>query len=104
MNDTNYYEIIAKELKDEIIIQGLWLKCLTEQSGDDKKAKLQYVKYRMEQLKLQDKEKAEKEAKQKLRKELAKIPKLSNQDKFIRLLLIFIAIVVYVFIMLIISK
>lgn len=104
MDDIYYYNIVAKELKTGQINQGLWLKCLTEESGDDKSAKLKYVQYRIEQLKSKDKLDDYREKKRRQREELAKIPSISKKVRMIRLSLIFLSIVIFIFIISFVMK
>ena len=49
--DEVWYEIVAKELESNEIRQGLMLKAETQVSGDKEKARLLYVRWRVEQLK-----------------------------------------------------
>ena len=49
-NDEHYYERASLELNSDNKKEGLWTKVLVETDGDVEKAKLKYIKLRVEQL------------------------------------------------------
>ena len=49
-NDEKFYEVVAAELDEGNIKQGLWLKAETQSAGDKDKARLLYIQWRVEQL------------------------------------------------------
>ena len=48
--DDKFYDEVALELQDKILVAGLWTKAFAEMGGDDAKARALYIKYRAEQL------------------------------------------------------
>ena len=50
-SDKPFYDQIARELKENELDQGTWLKALTESKDDTKKAETLYVEYRISELK-----------------------------------------------------
>lgn len=65
--DTWLYEIVAKELRAGPPQDGLWLKAMVDEGANEQKAKVLYVKWRVEQLRAahqaREREKAERAAK-----------------------------------------
>ena len=51
--DEIYYAQAAREVKDSIISEGLWVKAWSEAEGDDTKAKALYIKLRVVELRKQ---------------------------------------------------
>ena len=93
MDDTSYYDLVAKELKESGPKAGLWLKSLTESNGDEKIAKPVYVKMRVEQLINEDNKKKELAERNRRREKLANIPQLSSKVRLLRLVLIFLGLI-----------
>ena len=50
-NDEAYYERVTEELEAGHIRRGLWTKALVTSDGDEKAAKIAYIRFRVEQLK-----------------------------------------------------
>jgi hypothetical protein len=50
MKDEKYYQQVIDELRAHGPNEALWLKALTLNNGDEQKAKIQYVKWRVAQL------------------------------------------------------
>lgn len=48
--DAQFYDQIAKELKDNTLIPGLWTKVYAEMNGDEGKARALYIRYRVKEL------------------------------------------------------
>ncbi len=57
MNEEALYETAAEEVKAGNIRQGLWVKCVVEASGDERRAKIDYIRTRVGQLRTKAKEK-----------------------------------------------
>jgi predicted RNA-binding Zn-ribbon protein involved in translation (DUF1610 family) len=51
LGDQLLYEQVANEVKNNIKIEGIWLKAMSDSEGDIEKAKSLYVKYRVQSLK-----------------------------------------------------
>jgi len=49
-DDNHFYDQVAGELQNNILIPGLWTKAYAEASGDESKARAFYIKYRVTQL------------------------------------------------------
>jgi len=54
MNDELFYKAAADEVRAGNIKEGLWIKCVVQADGDEHKAKINYIKIRVEQLKAQE--------------------------------------------------
>jgi hypothetical protein len=50
MEDEKFYDIVYEEITAGTRKNGLWLKSLTEAGGDEGKAKIAYIKSRVDQL------------------------------------------------------
>lgn len=51
LNDEPLYQRVADELRTDGPREGLWLKAVTEADGEEKKAKILYVKWRVAEMK-----------------------------------------------------
>jgi uncharacterized membrane protein YhaH (DUF805 family) len=51
--DEKYYEQAYQEIQSENVREGLWAKALTQSDGDEKKTHAQYIKLRVDALKLE---------------------------------------------------
>jgi hypothetical protein len=45
-----FYDVVARELKEESIVDGLWTRAYSETGGDEAKTRALYIKYRVTQL------------------------------------------------------
>jgi len=50
LKEEKLYELVAKEIKNGIIRDGLWAKALAHCNGDREKAKSLYIQYRIQSL------------------------------------------------------
>ena len=101
--DDKFYDEVARELKENNLVAGLWTKAFAEMSGDDAKARALYIKYRVEQLRNKaalEIESQKSEAKIKAKQQcLAANPPLSGPVKAANLLVgIFCGILSLIFI------
>ena len=55
-SDEKYYKMVLEELQQGSPNQALWLKALTLSNGDEAAAKLQYVRWRVDELMKDDKQ------------------------------------------------
>jgi len=62
--DEKYYQQVADELRKAPPREGLWLKALTLNSGNEEQARYQYVKWRVDQLVQEEKQRREVQKKQ----------------------------------------
>jgi hypothetical protein len=58
--DEKYYQRVADDLRATGPIEGLWLKALTMANADQENAKVLYVKWRVEQLRQEEREQLQK--------------------------------------------
>ncbi len=49
-NDEKYYEIIAKEIRENRINDAIWTKAIAESGGEENKTKAVYIQLRVRQL------------------------------------------------------
>ncbi|MFT4589121.1 MAG: hypothetical protein ACI9VS_002497 [Candidatus Binatia bacterium] len=49
-NDEKYYEIVAKEIRQNRINDAVWTKAIAESGGDENKTKAVYIQLRVKQL------------------------------------------------------
>ena len=56
-----YYDIVAKELRERRLQDGLWARALAETGGNDSKARARYIKLRAEELMREEEEVRRKE-------------------------------------------
>ena len=48
--DKDFYSIVAKELAEKTIDEGMWLRARIEAEGDETKTELAYARFRVQQL------------------------------------------------------
>lgn len=60
MNDEKYYQQVIEELRLAPPREALWLKALTLNDGNEQKARIQYVKWRVDQFLQEDHQKQKK--------------------------------------------
>lgn len=51
VDDEMFYEIVAKEISEGVVRQGLWAKSLSDSGCNEQNAKARYIKLRVESLK-----------------------------------------------------
>lgn len=49
-NDEKYYEIVAKEIRENRINDAIWTKAIAESGGEENKTKAVYIQLRVKQL------------------------------------------------------
>lgn len=54
LDEEYLYGYVANEISNNHVSPGLWTKALVAVGGDEQKARIQYIKYRFEMLKLED--------------------------------------------------
>lgn len=56
MTDQHHYDIVAGELQQRVLKPGLWARAIAESGGDEEKARAFYIRFRVTELKDEERE------------------------------------------------
>lgn len=56
--EQRFYDLVARELQDGVLQPGLWARAYTETNGDERRAKATYIRLRVNELQIIDRERS----------------------------------------------